>query len=79
MVSVLDSVSFISALFETVSALGTVGLSLGITPALGAVSHVILIMLMIVGRIGGISVLLAFSGSQGNNVSTLPAEKIAIG
>ena len=38
--------SLMTALFETASAIGTVGLSLGITPDLGLVSHIILICLM---------------------------------
>ena len=40
--------------FEVVSAIATVGLSLGLTPQLSAASRVILILLMYAGRIGGL-------------------------
>ena len=39
-------------LFETVSAIGTVGLSCSLTPALSIVSKIILILLMYMGRVG---------------------------
>ena len=40
------------ALFEVVSAIATVGLSLGVTAELSAASHIILILLMYIGRVG---------------------------
>ena len=43
---------FSVVLFETVSAIGTVGLSLSLTPALSAASRIILIVLMYMGRVG---------------------------
>jgi len=49
------------ALFEVVSAFGTVGLSLGITPQLQPMSKLILIITMYLGRIGPLTVLYAFS------------------
>lgn len=48
---------FIDALFETVSALSTVGLSTGITPRLGAPARLLLCGAMLVGRLGPMSVL----------------------
>ena len=48
-----------SALFEAASAIGTVGLSLGVTPELGTVSRIILIFLMYVGRVGGLTMIYA--------------------
>ena len=44
-----EDIPLMTALFETASAIGTVGLSLGITPDLGLVSHIILICLMFFG------------------------------
>ena len=44
--------SFLAALFETVSAFGTVGLSMGVTPALSTWSKAWIIVMMIVGRVG---------------------------
>lgn len=43
---------FLSFLFETVSAFGTVGLSLGVTPSLTPASKIVIIVLMIIGRVG---------------------------
>lgn len=45
-ISRTEDIPLMTALFETASAIGTVGLSLGITPDLGFVSHIILICLM---------------------------------
>jgi len=59
-ISMADSVPFLSAGFETASALGTVGLTTGITPALSRASHIVLILLMYIGRVGGLSMSIAF-------------------
>lgn len=66
-------------IFEVVSALCTVGLSLGITAEVGTLSHIILILLMFIGRVGGITILIAFSSRRSAIPSKLPAEKIAVG
>ena len=66
-------------IFEVVSALCTVGLSLGITAEVGTLSHIILILLMFNGRVGGITILIAFSSRLSAIPSKLPAEKIAVG
>jgi trk system potassium uptake protein TrkH len=55
---------FLDAMFEVVSALGTVGLSTGITPELNDASKVILILLMFMGRLGPISIFLAVSRAE---------------
>ena len=69
----------LTCLFETASAVGTVGLSLGITPGLGTVPRLILIGLMFFGRVGGLTLIFAaLSGTQ-KNVSRLPKEKITVG
>lgn len=57
MISGIEEIPLITALFETASAIGTVGLSLGITPALGIASHMILICLMFFGRVGGLTLI----------------------
>ncbi len=48
--------SFLVFLFETVSAFGTVGLSLGITPKLYSLSKIIIILTMFVGRVGPLTI-----------------------
>ncbi|WNX83249.1 potassium transporter TrkG [Agathobaculum sp. NTUH-O15-33] len=61
-ISFLEAAPFHQCLFEAVSAFATVGLSMGLTPALGTVSHFILIALMYLGRVGvltlGVAVLM---------------------
>ncbi|MBP5153956.1 MAG: Trk family potassium uptake protein [Lachnospiraceae bacterium] len=73
-----EGLTFETCFFETVSAIGTVGLSLGITPALGIFSRLVLILLMFFGRVGGLTVLYAV-GSRSLEVSRFPEEKIAVG
>lgn len=55
-----EAATFQAVLLETVSAMGTVGLSLGLTPTLSAVSKVILILLMYLGRVGILTIGFAF-------------------
>lgn len=52
---------FMDALFEIISALGTVGLSTGMTPFLTTAGRIIVIVLMFMGRLGPISVFAALS------------------
>ena len=78
-VSYLEKVPLLSALFEAASAIGTVGLSLGITPELGLVSQIILIMLMFFGRVGGLTLIFATFSEKKSNGSKYPQEKITVG
>ena len=66
-------------LFETASAIGTVGLSLGLTPSLGAVSHGILIFLMFFGRVGGLTLIFAALSETNKAAARLPQERITVG
>lgn len=79
LISTIEGLGMKEVLFEVVSALCTVGLSLGITPQLGVVSQIVLILLMFIGRVGGITILLAFSKRVSSIPSKLPAEKVAVG
>lgn len=64
----VENQSFIALCFETASALGTVGLSLGITPELTEIGKVILTITMFLGRIGPLTLGIAFFRAQNNNV-----------
>jgi trk system potassium uptake protein TrkH len=66
------------AMFEVSSAIGTVGLSFGLTPEFGALSKIILICLMFFGRAGSLTILLAFGSGHYNAPSKLPLEKVQI-
>ncbi len=52
-------VLFLNVLFETFSAMGTVGLSMGLTSALTPVGKVLIVLLMYMGRIGPMTIALA--------------------
>ena len=78
-ISMIERLPLQSCLFETASAVGTVGLSLGLTPGLGAVSRLILITLMFIGRVGGLTLIYAAAMSKKVEVSQCPMEKINIG
>ena len=75
----IEGVPLISALFETASAIGTVGLSLGITPELGPISRVILITLMFFGRVGGLTLIFAALSETHDGGAKYPKEKITVG
>lgn len=79
MISGIENIPLITALFETASAIGTVGLSLGITPELGIISHMILIFLMFFGRVGGLTLIFAAISEKTSNGSKYPQEKITVG
>ncbi|MFR4137711.1 MAG: TrkH family potassium uptake protein, partial [Anaerobutyricum hallii] len=78
-ISSTEDIPLMTALFETASAIGTVGLSLGITPDLGLVSHIILICLMFFGRVGGLTLIFATISEKKSNGSKYPQEKITVG
>ena len=59
-ISALDGVSFDNAVYETISALCTVGLTTGITPGLGLASCLILIVFMFFGRVGIMTISVGF-------------------
>jgi len=65
--------------FESFSAFGTVGLSLGITSSLGAASKIVIMITMFIGRIGPSTLLLAMSRRESRATITYPEEDIMIG
>ena len=78
-ISTAEGLSFSTCLFETASAIGTVGLSLGITPSLGLVSRGILVGLMFFGRVGGLTLLYAAVGRSGAETAQYPVGRISVG
>ena len=78
-ISITEGLPILTCLFEAASAVGTVGLTLGITPSLGMVSRGILILLMFFGRVGGLTLIFAALSGVQRNVSKLPREKITVG
>lgn len=64
-IAIADSVPFLQAAYEAASAIGTVGLTTGITAGLSPFSHVLLIVLMYLGRVGVLSFSVAFLNQRG--------------
>ena len=78
-ISTIENLPILDCMFECASALGTVGLTTGITPSLGSVSKVILILFMYFGRVGGLTMAYAALGGGTAEEGRLPEEKVMIG
>ena len=78
-ISVYEDLPLSSCLYEAASAVGTVGLTLGITPQLHISSQMVLIALMYLGRVGGLTLIYAAVSSKKNGNAKLPQERITIG
>ena len=70
---------FTHILFETVSAFGTVGLSTGITPLLSDFGKIVVMICMLVGRIGPLTMVLAIGNTQKTRLITYPEERVMVG
>jgi trk system potassium uptake protein TrkH len=70
---------FLEALFECISALGTVGLSTGITPALSDVGKLVIVALMVVGRLGPLTAAVALSRQRHPYQPAYPEEEPLVG
>lgn len=78
---VMPSADIMDVAYELTSAIGTVGLSRGLTAALTTAGKIIVILTMFAGRIGPISLALAFTvhDDTGRHIRELPEEKITVG
>lgn len=79
LISRLEGLPLLTCLFETASAVGTVGVTLGITPQLGLASRCILIFLMYSGRVGALTLVFAALSEGKGNGARLPKEKLMVG
>lgn len=75
----IEDADIVACLFETFSAMATVGLSLSLSPTLSTVSKCIVIALMFLGRVGGLTVLLSLTGKKNDSAGRYPAENITVG
>ena len=78
-ISCMEGIPILDCLFETASAIGTVGLTLGITTELGFASRLILIVLMFWGRVGGLTLVFAAISGKHPDFAKFPMEKITVG
>ena len=77
--AVLEQLPLADVLFEVVSALGTVGISVGITGSLKTVSKLILMLLMYCGRMGSLTFALIFTENRQTSPAQKPTERIPVG
>ena len=78
-ISRTENLPLLTCLFETGSAIGTVGLTLGITSKLSMLSRILLMALMFFGRVGALTLIYAALPSTDSRNSRLPLEKISVG
>lgn len=77
--SITESADFLTIIFETTSAFGTVGLTMGLTPNLTAVGRILIILTMFAGRVGPLTLAFAIALKAQKSAFKYPEEKILIG
>lgn len=75
----IEPFSLTEVVFEVVSAMGTVGVTMGITPQLSVASRYIIIILMYAGRVGGLTLMLTLAEKRKQVAVKRPAEQVLIG
>lgn len=71
--------NFVDLLYESSSALGTVGLTLGLTPNLTPIGKILIMIMMYLGRVGPLTVMLALTRKRKKSGYKYPEGKILIG
>lgn len=81
LILLFEPLRFMDVFYEAASAVGTVGLTTGITSGLKAASKIVLIALMYMGRLGPVTLVLLFASKIGKNKNgrTLPEERVMVG
>lgn len=77
-ISLVEGLPMLTCMYETASAVATVGLSLGITPGLTSFSKCLLIAMMYIGRVGGLTLIYA-AVSGPARPGKLPLENLTVG
>jgi trk system potassium uptake protein TrkH len=78
-VSMIENIPVGDCFFEVASALGTVGLTTGITPHLSYASRAILMILMFIGRVGGLTLIFGTLHRKACTFERRPHEGITVG
>lgn len=78
-ISAIEGLPIGVCLYESASAVATVGLTLGITPSLGVASQLVLTVQMYLGRVGGLTLIYAALANPDTTPSRLPQEKVSVG
>lgn len=78
-ISLVENLPILTCMYETASAICTVGLTLGITPSLTVFSKCLLIAMMFIGRIGGLTLVYAVLSGAKKQLGKLPLDHITVG
>ena len=81
LIAVAENVRLLEALYETISAISTVGLSLSLTPDLSLFSHIVVMLLMFFGRVGILTITysLMLKGARKKSCISYPEVNLMIG
>ncbi len=80
LLTITEDAEFMILLFETISAFGTVGLSLGVTASLTSIGKILIITTMFIGRVGLLTIAYAIGkGSNHSHQAKYPESKIMVG
>ncbi|MFW6238133.1 MAG: potassium transporter TrkG, partial [Halanaerobiales bacterium] len=77
--TISESTEFLPMLFETVSAFGTVGLSTGVTSTLSSFGRILITLTMFAGRVGPLTLAVAFAEKEMRGTYHYPTEKVMVG
>lgn len=79
--NLLENFTFLDIMFEVASALGTVGLTVGITPNLSIIGKIIISITMFLGRLGPVTMAMALTLRQDSNSASIkyPEEEVIVG
>lgn len=75
----LENITVDVALFEVVSAFATVGLTRGLTPELTAISRILIMLTMFIGRLGPLTIAIAIAGNYKKVDYKYPKEDVLVG
>jgi trk system potassium uptake protein TrkH len=79
MLAITEDMAFMDILFEVVSAFGTVGLSTGVTGSLSFIGKIVITITMFIGRLGPMTLAVAFSRQAERQIVKYPEEQIVVG
>ena len=74
-----QNIAFEKLLYEVISAFGTVGLSMDVTPSLNSMGKFLIVLVMYVGRVGPLTLALAVGERKVAKGYSLPSGRIAVG
>lgn len=79
LLAITEAADFLTVLFETTSAFGTVGLTMGITPSLSEIGRILIILTMFMGRLGPLTLMYAIAQRHAKVKYQYPEEQMLIG